>query len=263
MITSPTNTRVQWIRSLQRKRRARQLEGLFVIEGTRLGEEALRAGVAPQLVVHAPQLDDRTSTLVHTFAHRGASILPVSDHVMRACAATETPQGFLAVVPMPAPPSPPLLTLAIVADGITDPGNLGTLLRTAWAAGVEVMFLGPGTVDAYNPKVVRSAMGAHFHPPLVSDTDEGILGRLAGTPVWLTKPRGGLAYDRLDARSPLALVIGQEAHGPGEFWRRRADRAVSIPMDDGVESLNAAIAAAVVLFEIRRQRTPSVPEANP
>ena len=254
MITSTANPRVQWIRGLQRKRKARQGEGLFVIEGTRLGEEALRAGVSPSLVVHPPQLDDRTSTLVHTFARRGAPVLPVSEHVMQVCAATDAPQGFLAVVPIPALPFPSRLTLAVIADGLTDPGNLGSLLRTAWAAGVEAVFLGPATVDAYNPKVVRSAMGAHFHLPLLSDSDEGIVQRLGGTPVWLTRPRGGSAYDQLDGRAPLALVIGQEAHGPGEFWRRRADRAVSIPMEDGVESLNAAIAAAVVLFEVRRQR---------
>jgi TrmH family RNA methyltransferase len=146
------------------------------------------------------------------------------------------------------------LSLAVVADGIADPGNLGTLLRTAWAAGVEAVFLTPGTVDAYNPKTVRSAMGAHFHLPLVSDTNEGILERLAGLELWLAEPRGGLPYDDLDARHPMALVIGQEAHGASAFWRSRAAGAVSIPMVSSVESLNAAIAAAVILFEVRRQR---------
>lgn len=254
MITSTTNTRVQWIRSLQRKRRARQAEGLFVIEGTRLGEEALRAGITPRLVAHVPQLDERTSALVHGFARRGASILPVSDRVMAACASTDSPQRIVAVVPVPPPPALPRLTLAVVADGIADPGNLGTLLRTALAAGVEAVFLSPGTVDAYNPKVVRSAMGAHFHLPLVSDSNEGILQRLEGLPLWLAQPRGGQAYDRVDARQPMALVIGQEAHGPGDFWRRRAAGALSIPTEGSVESLNAAIAAAVILFEVRRQR---------
>ena len=265
MITSTANARVQWIRALQRKRRARQSDGAFVIEGTRLGEEALRAGITPRLVVHVAQLDERTSTLVHTFARRGASILPVSEHVMEACASTEAPQGFVAVVPFLPPPDLPPLTLVVIADGIADPGNLGSLLRTAWAAGVEAVFLSPGTVDAYNPKVVRSAMGAHFHLPLVNDTNDGILPRLASLPLWLAQPRGGLPYDEVDARQPLALVIGQEAHGPGDFWRKRAAGAVSIPMEDKVESLNAAIAAAIILFEVRRQRgtAPSVPEGNP
>jgi TrmH family RNA methyltransferase len=173
---------------------------------------------------------------------------------MEACSVTEAPQPILAVLPFPSPPSRTPLTLALVADGIADPGNLGTLLRTAWACGVEAVFLSPGTVDAYNPKVVRSAMGAHFHLPLVHDEDEGILRRLDGLSVWLAQPRGGLVYDRLEARDPLALVVGQEAHGAGEFWRRCASGGVCIPMEGQVESLNAAIAAAVILFEIRRQR---------
>jgi TrmH family RNA methyltransferase len=183
---------------------------------------------------------------------------------MLACTSTEAPQGFVAVVPMapPAAPPRPPSTLAVIADGIADPGNLGTLLRTAWAAGVDVVFLSPGTVDAYNPKVVRSAMGAHFALPLVSDVNEAILQQLAGLPLWLAQPRGGLAYDQLDARQALAFVVGQEAHGPGEFWRKRAAGAVSVPMDGRVESLNAAIAAAIILFEVRRQRGTALGRAS-
>jgi TrmH family RNA methyltransferase len=254
MITSTSNARIQWIRNLQRKRRARQDEGLFVVEGTRLGEEALRAGLTPRLILHAPDLDERTSTLVHTFARRGASILAVSARVLEACSSTEAPQGVLVVLPFPSLSLPARLTLAVIADGIADPGNLGTLLRTSWACGVEAIFLSPGTVDAYNPKVVRAAMGAHFHVPLVRDDDEGILQRLGGLAIWAGQPRGGLAYDRLEARSRLALIIGQEARGPGSFWRDHAVGGISIPMEGQVESLNAAIAAAVILFEVRRQR---------
>lgn len=254
MITSTSNPRVQWIRGLQRKRRMRLAEGAFVIEGTRLGEEALRAGLVPRFVAHVAELDERTATVVHSFARRGATMLPVSEQVMRACASTDAPQGFVAVLPFPVETVLPRLTLAVVADGVADPGNLGTLLRTAWAAGVEAVFLSPGTVDAYNPKVVRSAMGAHFHMPLVSETAEGIHQRLQGLAVWLAQPRGGVAYDRLDGRQPLAVVIGQEAHGPASFWRKHAAGAVTIPVEGPVESLNAAIAAAVILFEVRRQR---------
>lgn len=257
MITSASNPRIQWVRSLQRRRRVREAERLFVVEGVRLAEEAFRAGVVPRLVVHAPDLDERAASLVHALARRGATVLPVSPRVLAACATTETPQGVVAVLPLPQPPAPAPLTFALVADGLADPGNLGTLLRTALAAGVEAVFLSPGTVDAFNPKVVRAAMGAHFHLPLIRDTVEAIRQRLGDLPLWLALSRGGTAYDRLDARRPLALVIGGEAHGPSEFWRRHAAVSVSIPTASAVESLNAAVAAAVILFEVRRQRGPS------
>jgi TrmH family RNA methyltransferase len=272
MITSAANPRVQWIRSLQRKRRVRQAEGLFVIEGVRLGEEALRAGVIPRLVVHGPEIDQRASSLVQAFAHRGASILAVSERVLAACASTEAPQGIVAAVPSASPPAPERLTLAVVIDGLADPGNLGTLLRTALGAGAEAVFLTAGTVDAYNPKVVRAAMGAHFHLPLIGGAPEAIMERLGRLPLWLAQPRGGRPYDHVDLRSPLALVIGGEAHGPGDIWRRHAAGVISVPTEGTVESLNAAIAAAVILFEVRRQRgtalsvpegtAPSVPEGT-
>ena len=254
MITSTSNSRVQWIRSLQRRRRARQQEGAFVIEGTRLVEEAFRAGVTPRLIVHGPRLDQRTAQLVDGLARRGAPMLLVSDHVLAACASTETPQGLLAVLSFPEVPVPVQPTLALIADGLADPGNLGTLLRTALAAGVEAVFLSSGTVDAYNPKVVRAGMGAHFRLPIIYEPPEMLVRRFSGIPVWLAEPRGGIRYDRLDGRRPLALVIGGEARGPAEIWRRSAAGSISIPAAGDVESLNAAVAAAVILFEIRRQR---------
>jgi TrmH family RNA methyltransferase len=173
---------------------------------------------------------------------------------LAACASTESPQGLVAVMPIPEIPPPAELSLVVVVDKLADPGNLGTLLRTALAAGVEAVFLSPGTVDAYNPKVVRSGMGAHFRLPLLSGSPEDVLPRLSGVPIWLAEPCAGLPYDRLDARRPLALVIGGEARGPSDVWRSKATGTVSIPMAASSESLNAAVAAAVILFEIRRQR---------
>jgi TrmH family RNA methyltransferase len=254
VITSTANSHVQWIRDLQRKRRMRREEGLFVIEGIRLAEEAFRAGATPRLVVHGQHLDPRASSLVAGFAGRGAAVLLVSDHVLAACASTESPQGLAAVMPIPEIPLPTELSLAVVVDGLADPGNLGTLLRTSLAAGVEAVFLCSGTVDAYNPKVVRGGMGAHFRLPIQSASPEEVLRRLSGLAIWTAEPQAGLAYDRLDGRRPLALVIGGEARGPSEIWRGKATGTISIPTAGEVESLNAAVAAAVILFEIRRQR---------
>jgi TrmH family RNA methyltransferase len=171
-----------------------------------------------------------------------------------ACAATESPQGLVAVIPFPTIAVPAGLTLALVADGLADPGNLGTVLRTALAAGVEAVFLSSGTVDAYNPKVVRAAMGAHFRLPIVAAPAASLVARLSHLALWLAEPRAGLPYDRLDGSRPLALIVGGEAHGIAEVWRRASTGSLAIPTAGGVESLNAAVAAAVILFEIRRQR---------
>jgi TrmH family RNA methyltransferase len=157
LITSTSNSRVQWIRDLQRRRRTRLEQGLFVVEGIRLAEEAYRAGATPRLVVHGQGLDLRASSLVAGFAGRGAPVLLVSDRVLAACASTESPQGLVAVMPIPEFPLPAQLSLAVVVDHLADPGNLGTLLRTALAAGVEAVFLSPGTVDAYNQRSFEAA----------------------------------------------------------------------------------------------------------
>lgn len=254
MITSATNPRVQWVRRLQRRRRAREQEGLFVVEGLRLADEARRSGTSPRWVVHSDPLPPRAAELVAVFARRGAQVLPVSERVLKACAATEAPQGLLLVVPIPDRPFPSAASLVVVADGLADPGNLGTLLRTCLAAGVDGVVLTSGSVDPYNPKVVRAAMGAHFHLPIQRAAPDITPAMLAGLSIWTAQPQGGMPYHQVDARTPLALVVGGEAHGTSPFWRDQAQGTISVPMSASVESLNAVVAAAIILFEIRRQR---------
>jgi TrmH family RNA methyltransferase len=161
---------------------------------------------------------------------------------------------LLAIVPFPILPLPKRLTLTLVADQLTNPGNLGTLLRTALAAGVEAVFLTEGTVDPYNPKVVRGAMGAHFHLPIEILQPSSMPERLAGLNVWLAEAGEGQPYHEIEWRQPVALVIGSETHGPQPSIRSFASGQVNIPMMGKSESLNAAVAAAVILFEILRQR---------
>jgi TrmH family RNA methyltransferase len=146
------------------------------------------------------------------------------------------------------------LDLALVIDRLADPGNLGALLRSAYAAGVQAVFLTKDTVDAYNPKVLRGAMGAHFQLPVISSSMPAITENLGGLEVWLAEAGKGLAYDQVDWCKPSALVIGSEAHGPRKEVSALASGSVHIPMRAGTESLNAAVAAGVVLFEIARQR---------
>jgi TrmH family RNA methyltransferase len=255
MITSAANPKVKWVRALQVKRKAREEEGLFVVEGVRLAREAVAAGVPARLVMHTETLDARGRGLANSLARLGAEVDVVTDPVMAACSDTETPPGLLAVVQKPELLLPQPLTLALVADGLADPGNLGTLLRTSLAAGVEVVFLAGATVDPFNPKVVRGAMGAHFHLPIRMLGAGEAGSALAGLRVWVAEAaEGGVPYHAVDWRPPSAVIIGSEAAGPGAITGELAAGQTRIPTAPASESLNAAVAAAVILFEIARQR---------
>lgn len=257
MISSVANPKIKLVRNLQARRSVRQAERLFVVEGVRLVEEAARATDPPRLVLYADNLDARGRAALDQLRGRGAAAEAVTTQVMASASGTETPPGLLAVAPMPALPPPSLLSLALVLDGLRDPGNLGAILRTADAAGLEAVFLAPGTVDLYNPKVVRAAMGAHFHLPILTASWDVLVERLAGLTVWLAEAGDGVTYQEVDWRRPSALIVGSEAVGPGQAARRLAPRRVSIPMPGQAESLNAAVAAAVLMFEAVRQRSRS------
>ncbi len=256
MITSLKNDRVRLVLALQGRRRVRQRERRFVVEGLRLCSEAASAGILPHLVFYTAEaaLDPRTAALLTAWQAAGAPCEEVSAEVMAACSDTETPQGVLAVVPLPRLERPPRPTLTLVLDRLRDPGNLGTALRAALAAGVEQVILAPGTVDATNPKVVRAAMGAHFRLPLVALRWDELPAALSGCRVYLASAGGRLDYAAVDWTAPSALIIGGEAAGPDTQSAALADAEIAIPMAGAVESLNAAVAAAVILFEAARQR---------
>jgi TrmH family RNA methyltransferase len=173
---------------------------------------------------------------------------------MAACTDTKTPQGILAVFPIPQLRPRPHPTFTLIVDRLRDPGNLGTMLRTALAAGVERVLLAPGTVDAGKPKVVRAAMGAHLYLPIAVLGWDAINEAVTGSDVWLAAADGELPYTAVDWTRPVALIVGSEAIGAGHKAEALALARVSIPMSVGVESLNAAVAAAIILFEAVRQR---------
>jgi TrmH family RNA methyltransferase len=252
-ITSIQNERVKYVRSLAR-RRVRQREGRFVVEGTRLVEEVVRAGVMPALVLYteAWAAAPASQPLWPVLAAAEEGAWEVTDTVLAACADTETPQGVLAVVPFVHLES--RLGLVLILDQVRDPGNLGTVLRSAEAAGVGQVILAPGTVDLYNPKVVRGAMGAHFRLPVASLDWSEIGERMLGRAVWLADAAGETAYDEIEWTAPSALIVGGEAAGAGAEAAALATGRVCIPMAGGAESLNAAMAATVILFEAARQR---------
>lgn len=180
--------------------------------------------------------------------------LMVSDQVMSAMSSTETPPGILAVVsaePLPIPAHPSLI---LVLDTIANPGNLGTILRTAAAAGVDAVFLTPGSVDILNPKVVRGSMGALRRVPVRQLSWDDISQFCVANQTLLATAEGSSSYTDIDWLMPTILIIGNEAHGPSRRAKALAGGAVSIPMSRNTESLNAAIAAAILLFEAARQR---------
>ncbi|MGE5138890.1 MAG: TrmH family RNA methyltransferase [Rudaea sp.] len=168
MITSLSNEKVKFARGLSAKKN-RSTHRQFLVEGVRAIEEAERAGTVPALVFYDPaavETDDRAQRLINKLQARTSRIDAVSPAVLSSLAQTETPQGIIGVYSFPDFPLPAAPSLALVIDAVRDPGNLGTMLRTAWAAGVDAALLGPGTADPYNPKVVRAAMGAHFSLPI-------------------------------------------------------------------------------------------------
>jgi len=256
-ISSTANDHVKYVRSLHR-RRSRYRERRFIVEGTRAVEEALKAGVQPAFLFHTVSLaqQPRVGRLVSEAQRLGASIKLVTAPVMAAMSDTVTPSGVLAVFPMPECPLPQPLTWILVVDRLRDPGNLGTILRSASAVGVECVMCTRGTVDAFSPKVVRAGMGAHWALHLCVDQPwSQIEPALEDLQVLLAVPRDGRRYWDVDWRKPTALIIGGEAEGAGTKAARLATDRVTIPMREVTESLNAAVAASILLFEAARQRS--------
>ncbi|HNT77535.1 MAG TPA: RNA methyltransferase [Anaerolineae bacterium] len=256
-ITSLNNERVRRAQALQRGARRRDREGVLAVEGTRLAVEALHWGGEVREAFYTPAFAATTTgeQVLTELTERRVPCWETSDAVFATLADTQTPQGILLVLPFPEVPLPSHPTLVLIPDGVRDPGNLGTMLRTAWASGVSAVLLPPGTVNVYNAKVVRAGMGAHFHVPMRSATWPEIGVMVAGTQVWLAEAGCGQRYDGVDWRAPTTVIMGGEAQGAASEARALAGaQRVYIPMVAGVESLNVSVATAVLLFEAARQR---------
>lgn len=254
MLTSTRNSKVKYVRGLQSRSRNREKARAFVIEGVRLTEEALNAGWEAEFVFYVDDLDERGLGVVAGFRQEEVEVIPVSLQVMEAASDTQTPQGILAVLPMDQLPIPEEPEFLVIVDRLRDPGNLGTLLRTALASGVEVVLLPPGNVSPYHPKVVRAGMGAHFRLPIRSCDWSYIQAYVEPLRVYLADIAGTQAHTQTDFTVPMALILGGEAHGAGPEARSLVDEVVTIPLPGEADSLNVAIAGAILLFEAIRQR---------
>jgi len=230
----------------------------MLVEGVRLVRDAWQAGVRPQVLFVAPALiaGNRPATdLVAEIESVGVELAACSEAVFVKLTDTVTPQGVAAVVPLPDLEMPQSSDLFLLLDGIRDPGNAGTLIRSAEAAGAQAVLFCPGSVDPFNDKVVRAGMGAHFRLPIRvcrswDDVQEylGVDKRL-----YLADTSGTRSYDAVDWTQPAALIVGGEANGASD-QAREAAMAVDIPMLGSAESLNAGMAGSVILFEAARQR---------
>jgi TrmH family RNA methyltransferase len=269
-IESTSNEQIRFVKALYRTT-VRKKERLFVVEGVRLVADALASGARPELALVAPEQLDRTP--------RGATLksalsrfrcLRVTERVLDSVSDTVTSQGVIAVFRLPdAPETSSLGPVVVVLDRVRDPGNAGTILRSADASGIASTVAFVASVDAYAPKVVRSAMGAHFRLRILDDvTWERLLPRLRTRLRVLATTAGGVPYDKFDWTQDAVLIIGGEAEGAGAEAESLATDRVTIPMGGPTESLNAAMAGTILLFEAARQRRASSgqsghPKASP
>jgi TrmH family RNA methyltransferase len=177
---------------------------------------------------------------------------------MQSIGETQNSQGILAVLESSQLPTQKSFTFILIPDQIRDPGNLGTLLRTAAASGVEAVLIPPETAEPFAPKVVRAGMGAHFRIPIIACAWEEIRVMTAGMKIHLADTEGSMPYWQADFISPLAIIVGGEADGASQPARDLANDEVTIPMPGRSESLNAAVAGAILLFEVVRQRSGNI-----
>lgn len=256
MITSSSNQSIKAARKLA-TRKGRHAAARLLVEGVRLLGDAWRSGVRPDLVFYAPELllSLEGVALREELAAAGCTCLPCTAAVFATLSETASPQGIAGVLPLPTSAWPRCPSLLLILDGISDPGNAGTLIRTAEAAGCDGVIFAPDTVDPFNDKVVRAGMAAHFRLPLrVCSTWPAVAALLApGMPCYVADIHAPLAYTDVEWGHASAVLVGNEAHGPSA-GARALGAPISIPMHGAVESLNAAVAGAVILFEAARQR---------
>ncbi len=255
MITSAQNSKIKLVRALLGRAKERRESNAFVAEGVRLVEEAASSNWKFQFALYDESLSERGKSQVESLKSRGVDVEMVSESLMKSLSETETPQGILAVLESTNLPIPQSPNFILIPDQIRDPGNLGTLLRTAAAAGVQAVLIPPETTDAFAPKVVRSGMGAHFRLPIHSMTWEEItqMSKSAKLQIFLADMNGRSCWET-DLRQPLAFIMGGEAEGASEEARKLANQQISIPMMGRMESLNAGVAGSVLMFEVVRQR---------
>lgn len=257
MIESSTNAQIKKIKKIKKNARFRREQGLFAIEGWKMVQEAVRHGLARDIYVSEEALEQWQEKPF-------SSNMPVqvlSSGLFQELSDTVSPQGVLALVEMPHYTLDEICTgqtaSLLILENIQDPGNLGTMMRTAEGAGMSGVLLGKGCVDIYNPKAIRATMGSLFRVPfLYSDeltTDIELL-KTRGFTIYAAHLAGEVEYRQETYEGRTGILIGNEANGLSDEISTRADRLVKISMEGELESLNAAVCAALLMYEVRRNR---------
>lgn len=257
LITSKRNPRIQRVHRLLSSKQFRDSEQCFIVEGVRLVEEAFRSGWPIAEFYYDETTNDRGREIVKEVTGKAGVSFRVSEDVVKHITDTENPQGIVAVLSHQVIPVPHEVELILILDAIRDPGNVGTILRTALAAGVDLVLIAPETSDPFSSKVLRSAMGAQLRIPTRILDWKGIHSFLSSKgieSIFLADMKGGKDLWNTDLTHPTALIISNEASGPSESARSIASGIVTIPMGTQSESLNAAIAASLLVYEVKRQR---------
>lgn len=256
-ITSVQNPRLKYIVKLRDDKRQRKRDGLMLVEGMDEIQLALSAGHRPETVFSAPELVARQIDVVDT------EIITVSRPVFEKMSYRENPDGWLAVFPIPSTSLEDLKLndspLVIVAESIEKPGNLGAILRTADAAGVDAVLVCDPRADVWSPNVVRASRGALFDVPTVECDNASALEWLKSRKIRLlaATPSADVVYSAVNLREPIAVAFGTEDEGLTDFWMSHADVRVKIPMRGKVNSLNVSVSTALIIYEAIRQRSHS------
>jgi len=260
-ITSLSNPRIKEALAVG-KRLTKQKPNTFLVEGAHLIEISVTSGAGIEEVFFTKTFSSKKEgeKILGLLGEKVTKVFEVTDRIMNKLAETETPQGIVAVVKYP---SFTLIDLSfgyqpllVVIEGIQDPGNLGTIIRTADAAGADAVIMLPGTCSAFMPKTVRATAGSVLNIPVVHAERDALLKWLKalGIPLVITSPDADKSVFDADLRQSVAFVFGNEAHGISETLKKTADLALRIPIYGKAESLNVAVSAAICIYETARQR---------
>jgi TrmH family RNA methyltransferase len=260
LLSSTKSPLIARIRALGARRGA-DARGRVVLDGVRLIEDALAAGIPIEVCVYDPaamRTSPRLSALLGDLSSRGVRLVPAAARVVAAASQVETSPGVVAVAVPPAVSPEAILSraalLLVVADGIQDPGNLGTIVRVADAAAATAVVVTGSAANLHHSKTVRATMGSLFHLPTFRMDRATLIATLRthAARVLVADPQGSTDYSVADYTPPVALVLGSEAHGPDPAWHDVAAGRLRIPIYGRAESLNVAMAAALLLYEARR-----------